>query len=169
MIKNVILFRGIRKDITQFTDALLGMTFKEMLYGEELVDFNQYDPSFDGVISESLGEKLKSTESSGLFRKPYEVIHFENFYEKSRYVFMLAYEDCFFKTYKHIETGSDSIFNIECELDKFISSNCFDTSKWSETGSIKLEAGDGICFRPWLWHSIQRKLVQVFYIEGIDG
>jgi len=165
-MKDVILFKNIRPDVATLSDTLSSMIYKDQEYGQELLDFNQYDESFNEFISVALGEQLKITEQSGLFRKPFEnIIHFEGFNNETRYIFALAYEDIKISFWKHKELNVYNVFGVD-NLQEFIHNNCADVNKWEEVGMMKLSCGDAVCFRPWLWHSFsENKLVQIFYIE----
>jgi len=168
-MKDIILFRGINCGVSEYANILSDMIYKDNIYGSEIPDFNQYDPEFDVFISSSLGESLKSTKTSGLFRKPYDSIHFEEFDKNLRYIFAISMKDTIFTTYRYIDGGYNTIVDAINNVKDFDIETCKDISKWEETAIIKLRVGDGICFRPWLWHSMSNSLLQIFYVESDNG
>jgi len=168
-MKDIILFRSINCGVKDYASIISDMIYKDNIYGSEIPDFNQYDSDFDKFISTSLGEDLRSTKNSGLFRKPYGDIHFEMFDHNLKYIFALVMSDMDFKTYKYIDGGYNSAIDMDNNIESFDMESCKDISKWEETAIIKLKAGDGICFRPWLWHSMSESLLQIFYVEDNNG
>jgi hypothetical protein len=151
--------------------VISNLNFVPKVYGEEIENFNAVNISLDEIFSEILGQKIIIKTDSGVFRKPYETIHFENFSEKIRFVAYMGIEKNVFKTFRHKETGSLSVFglNKELNLEDFIKSNCYDLDKWEQKTEINLDLGDLIITRPWFWQSLSNKTTQIFYLETEDG
>jgi hypothetical protein len=141
------------------------LDFKENLYGDEIKDFNMLSQGIEEAFCQIVGQKISLTKDSGRFRKPYSPIHFENFSENSVFVGFVALEDTIFKTFRHKETGFTNVFPITEDLNTFIKDNCFDPEKWEVVADIKLLAGNLLLVKPWVWHSLDNKLVKVFYLE----
>lgn len=141
------------------------LDFKENLYGDEIKDFNMISQGIEDAFSQIVGQKVSLTKDSGRFRKPYSPIHFENFSENSVFVGFVALEDTVFRTHRHKETGYTNVFPITEDLNTFIKDNCFDPEKWEVIADVKLLAGNLLLVKPWVWHSLDNKLVKVFYLE----
>jgi len=146
------------------------LDFKPNKFGEELLNFNLISPGIEDGFSSILNQKIKlNKEASGCFRKPNQSVHFEDFGPETLWVGLVALEDTIFKTHKHKETGSAHIFSAAETQEKaqeFINSNCTDESKWDAVATVNLMAGDLILVKPWMWHSLDNKLVKVFYLES---
>ena len=146
------------------------LDFKENLYGEEIKDFNMISQGIENAFSQIVGHPISLTKDSGKFRKPYPPIHFENFNQNSVFVGFVALEDTNLKTYKHKETGFTNVFPITDDLNTFIKDNCFNPEKWDVVADINLMAGNLFLIKPWIWHSLDNKLIKVFYLEkAADG
>ena len=151
-------------------DIISKLDLKENLFGDEIKDFNMISQGIDQAFSQIIGQKITVTKDSGKFRKPYPPIHFENFTQDSVFVGIVALEDTNFKTYRHKETGFTNVFPITQDINTFIKDNCFDPEKWETIADIKLLAGTLLLVKPWVWHSLDNKLVKVFYLEKVtDG
>lgn len=161
----IIHVENFYNDVQSIFEPVVNLPFKSCLYGEELVDFYMVPQGIDEAFHGITNQKVKLRSDSGTFRKPYKVVHFENFDKSSLFVGVVALEDTIFRTHRHSETGSHTVTNIQENLDEFIAKNCFDQSKWSTIAEINLKAGSLILFKPWLWHSLDQKLVKVFYLE----
>ena len=150
------------------------LDFKPNKFGEELLNFNLISPGIEEGFSSILNQKIKlHKETSGTFRKPNQTVHFEDFGPQTLWVGLVALEDTIFKTHKHKETGSTHIFSAAETPEKaqeFINNNCTDESKWDTVAMVNLMAGDLILVKPWMWHSLDNKLIKVFYLESaLDG
>jgi len=150
------------------------LDFKPNKFGEELLNFNLISPGIEDGFSAILNQKIKlNSQTSGVFRKPNQSIHFEDFGPTTLWVGLVALENTTFNTHKHKETGSTHIFSAAETPEKaqeFINSNCTDESKWDTVATVNLEAGDLVLVKPWMWHSLDKNLIKVFYLEGVlDG
>lgn len=143
------------------------LNYEPKVYGHEIENFNAIDENLPEVFSQLLNRKIKIKEDSGIFRKPYEIIHFENFSKNILFVAFIAVEKNVLKTYKHKETESYNVLSLQKEtnLEEFIKSDCIDLTKWDVVCEIRLEIGDLIIINPWIWHSLESKTTQVFYLE----
>lgn len=161
-------FYSFQPEIPQVISSL---NFVPKIYGEEIENFNAVDVTLDKTFSEILGQTVIAKKDSGVFRKPYETIHFEDFSENIRFVAYLGIEKNSFKTFTHKETNSLSVIglNQELNLEDFIKSNCYDLDKWEQKTEITLDLGDLIITRPWFWQSLANKTTQIFYLETEDG
>lgn len=159
---SLILFNNLYQDITGLSQVISPLEYKESVYGEEVKEFNFVSPGTEELFTELLKTPVKVT---SVFRKPYPVIHFENFTDNLQWIGIAAIEDTILNLYKHKETESETVFQIKVDINEFIK-ECFDETKWEKTSSIKINKGSLVCIRPWMWHSIDSSLVQVFYLEN---
>lgn len=150
------------------------LDFKPCKFGDELLNFNLISPGIEEGFSNILNQKLTlNKETSGSFRKPNQTIHFDDFGPNTLWVGFVALENAVFRTHKHKETGSTNIFSVAETPEKaqeFINNNCTDESKWDVVATVNMSAGDLVLIKPWMWHSLDNKLLKVFYLESaIDG
>lgn len=162
MLIHIENFYNNAKDIFEIVSKL---DFKESLYGDEIPNFNMIPEGLTSAFSDLLGQKITLNKNSGVFRKPYSPVHFENFHENSLYVAIAALEDTKFTTYRHKELKSSLVFSVKENVNEFIKENCFDKEKWEVVADINLYQGNIVFVKPWIWHGLDNKLVKVFYIE----
>jgi hypothetical protein len=141
------------------------MTFESALFGDEVKNFNHTPQELINVFQTIVRMPLQYGENSGTYRKPHTFIHYENFQATSVYVAYLALEDNNVKIYQHNNTNAYHVLEIQEEMEKFIPENCFDESKWNVVADIKLKKGNLLLVQPFQFHSLEKKLVQVFYLE----
>jgi hypothetical protein len=146
-------------------EIICKLDFKENLYGDEIKNFNMIPQGIETGFSNILNQKVVVSKDSGIFRKSYPPIHFENFNTNSIYVGIIALEDTKFTIYKHKNTKSTAVISITENLNEFIKENCFDKEKWDIVADINLYQSNLLLFKPWLWHGLDSKLIKVFYLE----
>ena len=150
----------------QLYEVVKNLQFKERVYGEEVIDFNLVPQDLHTIFGSILRQDVSITKDSGVLRKPFENVHFESFNQNSLWIAVVALEQTTFKLHKHKEKNYSKVMDVQGDLQGFIKDNCFDKEKWSDTATITMNAGDLILFKPWLWHSISKSLVKVFYLEA---
>ena len=129
-------------------------------YGQEIPNFNMVDPDSDEIFSKVLKIPVKIIkEKSGVFRIPELGIHFESFKSIKDWVFVVALQESTFNLFQH-KTGASSAL----EGYKFNYRNLFE---WDITVNYTLKPGQGIFFRPWLFHSFDQGLIQVFNLGEV--
>lgn len=149
---------------TQIKYTIMNLPWVEKQYGEELENFNLIQPNMEPMFSDVLGESVTIDEDrSGIFRKTMHTIHFEEFDGLNEWCFVVALEKCTFNIYKHLGSGSGEVGIVDAvtALDgwKFNYRNFFE---WNVETNIVLEPGQGVFFRPWVFHSFQGGLVQYY-------
>ena len=154
------------QDITQLSSLISNLEFHESFYGYEVKDFRHLPAGIEDHVCAAVNNKVIITKNSGSFRKPYPIIHFENFTEKMQLVLVVALEQTTFSTYEH-ESGASNVFHVT-DLNEFMKSELV-SEKWKQTAKIILKPNDFIVFNPWVWHSFDEKLIQVFYLETPDA
>jgi len=147
-------------------EVVKDLQFKENTYGEEIVDFNLVPENLHKVFGEILNQEITITKESGILRKPFENIHFESFNQNSLWVCIIPLEKTTFKLHRHKEKNYSNVMQVQEELQVFIKENCFNKENWNDSATFELNAGDMVMFKPFLWHSISKNLVKVFYLEA---
>jgi hypothetical protein len=161
----IVQVEDFYKNSQNILSVVKPLNFKDSIYGHEIPEFFMIPEGIDQGFSAITNISVKLRENSGLFRIPYPTIHFENFDQKSLFIGIVALEDTVFRTHRHRETQSHAVTDIVKNLQQFIKENCFDKEKWDIIAEINLKAGGLILVKPWLWHSLEEKLVKIFYLE----
>lgn len=148
-------------DAQRLYSVASNFNFVEKEYGEELDNFNLIFPDTEPIFSKYLGEKISIDEKrSGIFRKSMgATIHFESFDSPNEWCFIVALEDNLsFNLYRH-KSGAISAM----QGYQFDYKNLFD---WDYDVNIELKANQGVFFRPWLFHTADRGMVQYYRLLG---
>lgn len=143
------------------SNIIVNLNFQEMEYGQEIENFNMIPPNADEMFSKVLKNSVNVYEkTSGIFRKPNNsLVHFESFDNTSEWIFAVALQNSTFNIYEH-ESGSKTALNGY----KYNYKNFFE---WNLTVNYLLQPGQGIFFRPWLFHSFDAGLIQIFRLIEI--
>lgn len=153
---------------TKIKYAISNLQWVEKSYGEELENFNLIQPNMDYMFSRILDEPIDIDENiSGVFRRSMRTIHFEDFESLNEWCFVVALEKCTFNVYKHISDGNGEVGNIDARsaLDGY-TFNYKNFFEWNIETNIVLEPGQGIFFRPWIFHNIDGGLVQYYRLKS---
>jgi hypothetical protein len=145
------------------------LEYKDEMFGKEIPDFYHVpkgiENGFAGIVA-GLKDNISLGKKSGVFRKPFPFVHFENFNMSSLFIAIVALKTTVVKLHKHIETGYDKAFDIKENIQEFIQSECMNNEKWATKAEINLEQGDMVILQPWNFHSVESELVKVFYINN---
>ena len=165
-MQQLILNSNLYQDIDTLATLVKTMEYDSALYGKEIKNFSYVPAGLSDFFSEILRTPIEIQPDTGIFRKPTETIHFENFYQHSLWLGIAALENTKLKLYKHKETGSRSFFDVKDDIQKFVEDNVIFTGKWDVASEINIEKNDFVFIRPWLWHSLEsEKIVQVFMLN----
>lgn len=136
--------------------------YEKQEFGRELQNFNMVPDDADALFSKTLNKKLKvMRENSGIFRFPELFIHFEPFDSLREWIFVVAIDNSTFNIYEHQSGAKHALHG-----HSFNYRNLFE---WDLTVNYLLTPGQGIFFRPWLFHSFDHGLVQIFRLEEIEN
>ena len=151
------------EDVQVLFNAASNLPYVEKEYGMEVEHFNLVIPGLDPVFSKLLAEEVTVDEgNSGVFRKPAFGIHFESFESLSDWVFVVALERTTFNLYHHLSGARTALDGYHFNYKNFMD--------WDYHTNILLQPNEGVIFRPWLFHSLEDGLVQVYRLKGkIDG
>lgn len=146
-------------NIKHVVSTLNGYTQKE--FGRELEHFNMVPKDADALFSKTLNRKLKVIhERSGIFRFPELFIHFEPFESLSEWIFAVAIDHSTFNIFEHQSGAKTALQGHDFRYKNLL--------EWDLTVNYLLEPGQGIFFRPWLFHSFDQGLVQIFRLEDVE-
>lgn len=139
------------------------LQFVEKDFGYEIENFNMVPENADQMFSTMFNSALHVIdEQSGVFRIPKNFIHFEEFDTPNEWMFVCALEKSFFTVYEHLESKSKHA------LDKYQLAYR-DMLQWDYQAQHQLSPGQGILFRPWLFHSLDHGLVQIFKLRELSS
>ena len=138
--------------------VVIDIPFVEIEFGLEIKDFNMVPGDADELFSRAVNKPVKVIdEKSGVFRIPKLFIHFEEVETPNDWLFVVALDHSTFNLFEH-KTG---VVNALQEH-KFNYRNLFE---WDLTVNYLLKPGQGIFFRPWLFHSFDQGLIQTFRLQ----
>ena len=164
----VTFIENFYSNANQIYDIVSKLDYKQETFGLEIKDFYLVPQGIDSGFSQIVNKNISLGKKSGCFRKPYEFIHFENFEPKSYFLAIVALTDTKFYTYRHKEKSYSQVIQLQENLEEFISKNCNNKSAWDITCQVNMSPGDMVLVKPWLWHSIDPGIVNVFYLEITD-
>jgi hypothetical protein len=131
------------------------LNFDDQSLGKELNNFNMVPDDASEIFSRALGFPVTvNLERSGTFRKPDHFIHFEDCETSNDWMFFVALDETIFNIYEHASGAEHALQGYQ-----FNYRNLFE---WEHRVNYHLKPGQGIFFRPWLFHSVISGMVQVF-------
>lgn len=150
-----------QEDAVRLSHVVLPLQYAESEFGKEIQNFNFTPADANEVFSRVLGTKVEmDEEKSGVFRLPKLFIHFEPFDNVKEWLFVVAVQSSTFNLFEHQSGAKNAL-----EGYKFNYRNLFE---WDLTVNYLLQPGQGIFFRPWLFHSFDTGLVQVFRLREVE-
>lgn len=139
-------------------DVVLSLQYSPSEFGQEIINFNMIPESADELFSTVLNRKVTVIEdSSGVFRIPKLFIHFEGFDSVNEWLFVVALQESTFNLFEHQRGAKTALDNYKHNYQ-----NLFE---WDLTVNYQLKPGQGIFFRPWLFHSFNNGLIQTFRLR----
>lgn len=150
------------EEATRLENVTFNLQYKPSEFGEEIPEFNMVPENVDELFSNVL--KIPVTvkeEQSGIFRLPNRgnMIHFEGFDSLKEWLFVVAIQQSTFNYYEH-QSGAKTA------LDGY-RFNYMNLFEWDLMCNYILKPGQGMFFRPWLFHSFDSGLIQIFRLEEI--
>jgi len=126
-------------------------------FGKEIPNFNLISPNFNESASAMLNTSIEVDESrSGFFRLPENFIHFEGFDSTDEWVFAVALQQSTFNVFEHKSGATTALHGHKY--------NYRDLFQWDLKINYVLDPGQGVLFRPWLFHSFDTGLIQTFRV-----
>lgn len=139
--------------------ALFNASYDNYEFGKQITNFNMMNDEIGDLFSKVLKINVAVDQSSGFFRIPKLFIHFESFESLDDWLFIVALESSTFNIYEHNSGACSALDGYE-----FNYRNLFD---WNLKANYILNPGQGIFFRPWLFHSFDKGLIQMFKVKEI--
>lgn len=152
-------------DVIKYAQVVKGLKFNLRPYGEELINFNMIGKGLEPILSKVLGEKIYIDRNrSGIFRKPGQFIHFEDYESLDEWCFVVALEKTTFNMWYHLKSGLGEMGEINARSAlEGVKFNYQNVLEWNLHTHVSLEPNQGIFFRPWVFHSWeQSRLVQYY-------
>ena len=135
------------------------LQYQEHEFGYQVDNFNMVPENADELFSNMFNSRFIVDENkSGIFRIPKLFVHFESFDSINEWIFVCALEKSFLTIYEHIESGAKSALDTH-QL------NYRNMLEWDYQAQHQLSPGQGVLFRPWLFHSLDCGLVQIFRLR----
>lgn len=129
-------------------------------FGEEIDNFNFLPENSNNLFTSVLKIPLEVIEEkSGIFRRPKQFIHFENFSSLQEWIFVVAIQESIFNLFEHSSGAT-------CALDNYMF-NYRNLFEWDLKVNYILAPGQGVFFRPWLFHSFDTGIVQLFNLKQV--
>lgn len=139
--------------------VLFNLDYDNYEFGQQIRDFNMMNNELDEMFSKVLKLNVEVDKTSGFFRIPKLFIHFEPFETVGDWLFVVALQSSTFNIFEH-QNGALSALDEY----KFNYRNLFE---WNLKVNYILDPGQGVFFRPWLFHSFDKGLIQMFKIKEI--
>lgn len=148
------------EDAIRLTNVTYHLNYQPIDFGEEIPNFNMVGENTNESFSKILNSNIEiEDEKSGIFRKPNNLIHFESFENLNEWVFMVALQPSTLNIFEHKSGISNALDGY-----KFNYRNLFE---WDLQINYLLKPGQGVLFRPWLFHSFDIGQIQIFRLKEI--
>ena len=145
----------------QLSNTTYELSYQKAEFGEEIPNFNLIGNETQELFSQILNTNINiDKERSGIFRKPSNLIHFESFNDTNEWIFMVALQPSTLNIFEHKSGITHALFDY-----KFNYKNLFE---WNLQINHLLNPGQGVLFRPWLFHSFDTGLIQIFRLIEHD-
>lgn len=162
-----------QEEATRLSNVVKNLSFTQHEFGKEIDNFNFTPENSDVLFSKVLNRPVEIIEEqSGVFREPELFIHFESFESLNDWLFVVALESSTFNLYYHLQEDMRQCAGLPAigarsalEGYKYNYRNLFE---WHCAVNYLLEPGQGIFFRPWMFHSFDQGLIQTFRLREKD-
>lgn len=160
-MKNLIMCHKLYGDPTELNALISNMEFQPNLYGDEIKDFQYIPNGLQDFFSSLLNESVEIQPDTGIFRKPVPFVHFENFYQHSLWLCIVALEDT--TLYLNSDSDKQTFFDVKnCDAEYLM------TAQWHTDCMINIKQNDYVFIRPWRFHSLSEgKLIQLFMLNQL--
>jgi hypothetical protein len=147
-----------REDSTNIGNTISTFDFVDKEFGKEIPNFNMIPEDIEERFKIVLGTDVTvNEEKSGIFRHPSSFIHFESFEKLNEWIFVVALDRTLLNIYENLNGSKTAL-----EEYKLNYRNLHD---WDLIVSYDFKPGQGVLFRPWLFHSFSGGLIQIFRLE----
>lgn len=151
-----------QEEASRLANIAYNLQYVDAEFGQIIPNFNMVPENANELFSKILGTKIEvDEENSGVFRKPRHFIHFESFQNTNEWIFACALQQSTFDVYEH-QSGAITA------LDGY-QFGYRDLFQWDLKINYILSPGQGVLFRPWLFHSFDIGMIQIFRLREIDA
>lgn len=149
-----------KEEALRLANIVWDLKFVQSDLGKEIENFNMVPDHADELFSTVLRFSVKiEDERSGVFRFPVLFNHFEAFDTPAEWCFVVALQPSTFNIFQHKSGAKNALDGYQFNYRNFF--------EWDLTVNYLLDPGHGIFFRPWLFHSFDSGLVQMFRLKEI--
>lgn len=143
------------EEATRLANITRNLQFSKVDLGEQIENFNMVPENANELFSTIIdGDLTVDEDRSGIIRRPDFFIHFEEFDNTNEWMFAVALDQSTFNVFEH-QSGATTALN-------GYNFNYLNLFEWDLQINYILKAGQGILFRPWLFHSFDSGLIQIF-------
>ena len=143
------------EEATRLANITRNLQFSKVDLGEQIENFNMVPENSNELFSTIIdGDLTVDEDRSGIIRRPDFFIHFEEFDNTNEWMFAVALDQSTFNVFEH-QSGATTALN-------GYNFNYLNLFEWDLQINYILKAGQGILFRPWLFHSFDSGLIQIF-------
>lgn len=151
-----------KEEATRLCNITYNLQYVDNNFGKQIENFNMVPEDSNEMFSNILGTTIEVDEdNSGVFRIPERFIHFEEFVNTNEWIFAVALQPSTFDVFEHQSGAVNALHGY-----KYNYRNLFE---WDHKINYQLDPGQGVLFRPWLFHSFDCGLIQVFRLREKDG
>jgi hypothetical protein len=151
-----------REDAYGLGAHVSALKYEETEFGKEIQNFNLIPSNIEERFKIVLNtDVIVDKENSGTFRHPAPFIHFESFKKLNEWIFVVALDKTLFNLYENLDGTKNALENYKLNYRNFLD--------WDLIVSYDFKPGQGVLFRPWLFHSFSGGLIQTFRLEEKDA
>lgn len=148
-----------QEEATNIADITRNLQFVKNNYGEQIENFNMIPENCNELFSAIIDNDLVVDEdNSGIIRRPQLFVHFEDFSSPGDWLFAVALEPSTFNIFEHQSGAVTALDGHHFNYRNFF--------EWDLQINYLLKPGQGILFRPWLFHSFDQGLIQLFKLKN---
>ena len=152
-------------DAEKLYNITIGLAFEPTEFGKQVAHFNLFTPGIEKTFRKVLHEDVVIDEdTSGTFRIPMLIPHFEGFDSIDEWCFAVALEDnVMFNVYHHLDPRQEQFGQVDAytALDGY-KFNYRNMMEWKYAANYELNRNQAIFFRPWMFHSFSGGLIHYY-------
>ena len=147
-----------KEEAIKISNVVWSLPYQEHEFGKEIDNFNMVPSEANSMFSRVLNKQVEVIEEeSGVFRIPHLFIHFEPCDFAFEWLFVVAIQESIFNIFEHQSGAKTALDGV-----KYNYRNLFE---WDLMVNYILKPGQGIFFRPWLFHSFNQGIIQKFRLK----
>lgn len=147
-----------KEEALRLCNITYDLNYEKCDLGKQIPNFNMVPEDANKLFSTILDTNIEVDEDrSGIFRLPELFIHFEEFDSMNEWVFAVALQESIFNVFEHKSGAKNALDNYQLGY-----RNLFE---WDLNINYVLKPGQGVLFRPWLFHSFDTGLIQIFRLK----